>query len=207
MDALVGAFVLLTEAEQRLVVSAYRLLGEGAAVAPQVIAAVAGWSPAEVAARLGSWPGVYLDDEGRLVGLWGMACEAVSPHVLRLADRGAVWMWCALDPLFIVPLLVSTATVSSTCPTTGEAIHLRVGADGVQGVEPASTVVSFRMPEGPFDADVRQRFCHFVRFFASPDAAQAWVVEHPGAFWVPVAEAAQVGRRLAAGVFPALSGG
>lgn len=158
-------------------------------------------------ARLGSWPGVYLDHDGWLVGLWGMAAEAGSPHVLRIAGHGAVRMWCALDPLFIVPLLASTATVSSTCPMTGEAIHFGVGAEGVLGVEPASAVVSFRMPDARFDADVRQRFCHFVRFFASPDAAEAWFVEHPGAFWVPVAEAAQVGRRLAAEVFPALSGG
>lgn len=113
-------------------------------------------------------------------------------------------MWCALDPLFIVPLLGAPAVVTSTCPTTGEPIRLRVTATGVQALEPASTVVSLLVPDGPFDADVRQTFCHFVHFFASPAAADAWVAANPGGFWLPVADAAEVGRRLAAEAFPAI---
>jgi alkylmercury lyase len=206
VDALVDAFLPMTADEQRLVVSAYGLLAEATAVDLDVIADAAGWPLADVVARLGSWPGVYLDDHGRLVGLWGMAVEAVTPHQLRIGDQGPVWMWCALDPLFIVPLLASDAEVSSTCPTTGQPIHLRVGAHRLTVVEPASTVVSFLMPDGPFDADVRQTFCHFVHFFASPTAADVWVADHPGTFWVPAAVAAEVGRRLAAKAFPSLLG-
>jgi alkylmercury lyase len=204
VDALVRAFVVMTAAEQALVVTIYRLLAEGATAHRSGIASASGWPADEVDSRLRSWPGVFFDGDGAVVGLWGMTVEAVSPHQLGLAGHDPVWMWCALDPLFIVPLLGDDGEVSSICPTTGEAIHVRIGAEGALAVEPASTVVSFVMPDGPFDADIRQSFCHFVYFLASPTAADQWVAGHPGTFWVPVAEAAQVGRRLAARVFPAI---
>jgi alkylmercury lyase len=208
VDALVDAFGSMTPEEQRLVVTAYRLLSEGAPVALAVIAAASAWTPEGADARLRSWPGgAYLDGDGRLVGLWGMAVEAVSPHQARIADHAPVWMWCALDPLFIVPLLGPPgAEVTSTCPTTSEPIRLRIGPEGVSSVEPASTVVSFLLPDGPFDDDVRQAFCHFVHFFASPHAADRWAAAQPGAFWRPVADAAEAGRRLAARAFPAVTG-
>ena len=205
VDALVGAFGSMTAAEQPLVAAAYGLLAEGAPVDPAVIAGAAGWRSGDVEVRFGSWPGgVYLDDDARLVGLWGMAVEAVSSHELRVDGKQPVWMWCALDPLFIVPLLAADAQVTATCPTTGALIRLRVGSEGVEGLEPASAVVSFLIPDGPFDDDVRQTFCHFVHFFASPAAADAWIATHPGSFWLPVTDAAEIGRRLAGKAFPAV---
>jgi len=204
VDALIGAFLPLTAAEQRLVVTIYRLLSEGSAPDRAEIAGASGWPADEVDSRLRSWPGVFVDGDGAVVGLWGMAAEAVSAHRLRVDGRDPVWMWCALDPLFIVPLLGDAAEVSSICPTTGGPIHVRIGGDGAVAVEPASTVVSFVVPDGPFDADVRHSFCHFVHLFASPAAADRWVAEHAGTFWVPLSDAAQVGRRLATGSFPAI---
>ena len=205
VDALVGAFASMSADEQRLIVSAYRLLADGAPVESASLAAAAGWTPERVEARLRSWRGgAYLDGEGRLVGLWGMAVEAVSPHQAQIGHRAPVWMWCALDPLFIMPVLRPTgAEVTSTSPTTGEPIHLRIGPDGVSAVEPASAVVSFLLPDGPFDDDVRQAFCHFVHFFESPAAADAWTAQHPGTFWLRVSDADEVGRRLAARAFAA----
>ena len=205
MDALTRAFVPMSAAEQRLVVSAYRLLGEGLPVDPQDLADPTGWRREEVDAWLTSWPAVYLDAEGRVVGLGGIAVEAVSPHVLRIDGCEPTWMWCALDPLFIVPLLSVDSAVTSTCPTTGAAITLRLGSNGGVESEPASVVMSLLVPDGPLGADVRETFCHFVHFFASPAAAEAWVAEHPGTFWLPLAEAAHLGHRLALQAFPALS--
>jgi alkylmercury lyase len=205
VDAIAGAFIVMTGPEQRLVVTAYRLLGQGAPVDVAVLAGASGWAIDEVDARLRSWPGVYLDGSGRLVGLWGMAAEAVSQHVARLAGHGTVWMWCALDPLFIVPLLGEDATVNSTCPTTGDPIRLRVNATGVVTVEPVSMVVSLLLPDGPFDDNIRQTFCHFVHFFASPAAADDWITHHPGTFWLAMTDAAELGRRLARRAFPAVT--
>jgi len=205
VDALIGAFLPLTAAEQRLVVTIYRLLSEGAAADQAAIASASGWPDDEVDSRLQSWPGVFLDGDGHVVGLWGMAAEAVSAHQLSVAGQDPVWMWCALDPLFIVPLLGDGAEVSSTCPTTGAPIHLLIAGDGALSAEPVSTVVSFVRPDGPFDADVRQSFCHFVHFLASPAVADQWVAQRAGTFWMSVADAAQVGRRLAAGAFAAVT--
>jgi alkylmercury lyase len=103
-------------------------------------------------------------------------------------------------PLFIMPVLGSpVAEVTSTSPTGGP-IRLRIGPDGVSGVEPASAVVSILLPDGPFDDDVRQSFCHLVHFFGSPAAADAWTAQHPGTFWLPVADAR--GRASAGGPGP-----
>jgi hypothetical protein len=77
----------------------------------------------------------------------------------------------------------------STPPTTGS----------------SPALVSFLLPDGPFDDDIRQSFCHFVHFFSSPAAADVWAAAHPRTFWVPLADAAEVGRRLSAEAFPALT--
>jgi alkylmercury lyase len=206
VDALVGAFANMTADEQHLVVTAYRLLGGGAPVAVDVLAAAAGWSTADVEARLGGWPGgVYLDDNGRLEGLWGLAVQDVMPHWASLAGGAKVWFWCALDPLFILPALGSSAELHSVCPTTNQAIRVRVTPQEVTALEPASTVVSFLMPERDFTDEVRASFCHFVSFFALPEAADEYVAKHPGTFWVTLAEAGEVGRQLAARAFPELA--
>jgi hypothetical protein len=42
-------------------------------------------------------------------------------------------------------------------------------------------------------------------FFSSPAAADAWTAQHTRMFWLPVPEAAEVGRRLAARAFAATS--
>jgi alkylmercury lyase len=203
VDALVDAFATMTPEEQRLVVTGYRMLGAGAPVALAELAAAADWSIADVEARLKGWPGgVYLDDEGRLEGFWGLAVQDVMPHWATLAGGAKVWFWCALDPLFILPALGSSAELHSVCPTTHEAIHVRVTPEEVTALEPTSTVVSFLMPEKEFTDEVRASFCHFVSFFASPEAADEWVAKHPRTFWVPLAEAGEVGRRLTARAFP-----
>jgi hypothetical protein len=201
-EALLASFVPLTPDESRLVVTAYRLLAEGLSVDLSSLAEASGWELGEVRSRFGSWPGgVYMDDRGHLNGLFGMTVEPISSHQLRLEGRPPVWMWCALDPLFIVPVLGEQATVTSTSPVTGEPIEVYFGSDGtVRPVSP-STVVSMLTPEGPFDAEVRQTFCHFVHFFESPEAARAWTDRHPGTYVIDLSQAAAVGRHIAERAF------
>jgi alkylmercury lyase len=201
--ALVGAFLQLTAAEQRLVVAIYRLLSQGRPVATKAIADGAEWSLAEVETRLESWPGVFRGGGGHVVGFWGLATEQVSAHQLQVADGGTVWAWCAFDPLFIAPLLGREVAVTSQCPATGETVRLILDANDVRDLHPA-TVVSFLMPRGPFDADIRQTFCLFVHFLASPAAADDWTAGHPETFWVPMPDAIEVARLLTASVFPTI---
>lgn len=146
----------LTAAEAHLLVTAYRLLAKGRPVEPGVLADTSGWTLAEVDARLTSWPGVYRDDAGRLVGFWGLTTEPVSGHQLEVEDAGTVWAWCAIDPLFITPLLGTQVRVTSPCPSTGTTVRLTVDPGGVRDLDPPAAVVSFLVPERPFDAEVRQ---------------------------------------------------
>jgi hypothetical protein len=43
--------------------------------------------------------------------------------------------------------------------------------------------------------DVIERFCHFIHLFASREAAENWVREHPGTFVISIEDAFEVGRR------------
>jgi hypothetical protein len=69
-------------------------------------------------------------------------------------------------------------------------------------VDPVGAVISFLGPDGRFEADVREGFCHYVLFFASRVAGERWTGGHPGTFLVSVEEAAEIARRLARAVFP-----
>ena len=98
-----------------------------------------------------------------------------------------VTAWCALDPFLIAPLLNTTETiVRSTDPLTGEAITLTITPNGVRDVSPPTVVVSMLEPDGPFQADVVQRFCHCVPFFASPESGRQWTRDHPDTFLLTI---------------------
>lgn len=119
---------------------------------------------------------------------------------------GTAWTWCSYDTLFIAHLLGVTARVTSPCPITGDQVRLTVSPDGVSDVDPADAVVSLLNPDEPFDDNVRQTFCHYVLFFASPDAAERWIEDNPGTFRLPVTDAFDVARRQNAAVFPSVVG-
>ncbi len=204
--ALISSFVTLEADEQRLAQAVYRLLTTGHPAPPDAIAAEAGWHVGDVERLLGAWPAVFRDEDGAVVGFWGLTCEPITDHRMDIDGAGTAWTWCSYDPLFIAHLLGVTAHVSSPCPITGDTVQLTVSPSGVSDVMPANAVLSFLAPDAPFDDDVRQSFCHYVLHFASPDAAALWVGQHPGTFWLPVDDAFEVARRTNAAVFPALVG-
>jgi alkylmercury lyase len=204
--ALVRAFVKLTPAEQHLVAAAYQLLATGQPAQPAVIGQAADWNPADVTARLASWPMVYLDPDGRLVGLMGLSSRKVSEHRVEIDGLGVAWAWCALDPLFIIPVLATSARVTSKCPVTGETIRFTLGPDSMHDLTPNAAVVSALLPDAAFDEHVIQTFCHLVHFFASPTAAERWIAGQPNIFTIHAGEAAIIGRTLAHAVFPQTAG-
>jgi alkylmercury lyase len=115
-------------------------------------------------------------------------------HRIHLDGR-ELSTWCAWDTLFLPEPLGGTARVTSRCPVTGEEISLTVNRSGPTDVHPADAVVSFLVPETAFDENVIQSFCRFVHFFASPQAGERWIAEHPGTFLLSVADAFELGRR------------
>lgn len=137
-----------------------------------------------------------------MIGFWGLTITRLSPtHRLEVDGRN-LFAWCAWDTLFLPGILAVTARVESVCPTTGEAITLVVSPEGVVETSHPSAMVSFLVPDQAFDADVIQSFCHFVHFFASEDAGQAWTAKHPGTFLLSLEDAFELGRLVNALNFP-----
>jgi alkylmercury lyase len=189
---IVGAVPKLGPSERRIAIGLYRLLAEGRPVSPERIADTLNLSAGAVRETLSRWPGVYNDDAGRVVGFWGLSLSEM-PHRFKVDGR-ALYTWCAWDSLFIPGILGKTAKVESTDPVTGEKISLVVGQGGIQDLEPAETVVSFLEPNGVFDSDVIQSFCHFVHFFGSPKSGHRWTSTHKGTLLLSADQAYDLGR-------------
>jgi alkylmercury lyase len=194
VQALHSASRPLDAAEQRLAVALYRTLAEGEPVAAAELASRTGRSVQEVSATLDGWPNLFYDRHRQVIAFWGLALPEM-PHRLEVAGR-VLHAWCALDPMFIVPLLGEPARVKSTCPVTAQPVSLTVTPDGVGDLAPAGAVVSFLVPTTPWDDDVIASFCHYVLYFAAEEPGRRWMATHPGTFLLSVGQAFEVGRRF-----------
>jgi hypothetical protein len=195
-DAIAAAAVPVPvdERSRRIAVSLFELLTGGDPVTPAALAARAGVDEGLVVETLAGWPGVFRDDQGRVVGFWGLAIPEMG-HRFHAEGGKPIYAWCALDPFLIVPVIRRSAQVESTDPITGETITMTVTPEGVENVSPASAFVSFLVPNKPFDQDVIQNFCHYVLNFASRESAERWASQRDGIILLPVADAFQVGLR------------
>ncbi len=191
----VDVFPAMNLAQQRLALVLYRGLATGLPVEVSRLAESAELSRAEIERILHDWPGVFFDDEGRVVGFWGIAL-AEMPHRMRVNGR-TVFAWCAWDTLFIPRLLDLTVRVDSACPVTGEAIRLVVTPDRVEAIGRREIPVSFLTPDPEkIREDVTTSFCHYVFFFASPAAADEWVEANPGTFLLTLESAYSLGEAV-----------
>ncbi len=125
----VEAFPTMDEMEQHLALGLYRLLTKGAAVTHATLGQELGLDLATVDTILEKWPGLLHDDDGRIIGFWGLSIVD-TPHRLTINDQ-TVYTWCAWDALFIPHLLQTDAAVSSRCPTHNSKIRLTVTPQGV----------------------------------------------------------------------------
>lgn len=131
-----------------------RVLGFSALV--EGIARSGAISPEEFASKLGIEPsrakdifaefasmGVQIDEQGNAVAAALTARQ--TAHRIQVGGR-ELYAWCALDTLFIPGLVGEPADIESTCPTSGEAIRLRVSPDGACDYEPGGAVLSVLLP-------------------------------------------------------------
>lgn len=169
-----------------------RLLARGEPVPIEDLAAATGRTVDGVRQALADLPDTEYDEAGRIVG-YGLT-QRPTPHRFTVDGR-QLHTWCALDTLIFPTVLDRPADVESPCHATGTPVRVRAETDEVVDVEPATAAVSIVTPEQC--TSVRSAFCNQVHFFASPDAAQPWLAEHPDATVLPVAEAFTLGRRLA----------
>ncbi len=196
-DAIAQAMPAITARQLDLVLAAYRAMLAGKPSEIAAIAGDAGWASGEAASQLADWPGVYLDEANRLVGFWGLTVEPISTHLVT-TESGSSWAWCALDPLFILPLVGERGTVAARSEVTGTAVELDVAPDRTSSVSPGGDVyVSFLVPSGPFTNDVRLTFCDYVLYFNGKPAADRWTSEHAGTTAMPLDDAAAIGRAMA----------
>ena len=112
-DAIAQAMPPLTARQLDLVLAAYRAMLTGEPAEVTAIAARAGWDKNEAAAQLSDWPGVYFDENGRVIGFWGLTAAPISTHLVT-TEAGSSWAWCALDPLFIRAVILPPAIREST---------------------------------------------------------------------------------------------
>jgi alkylmercury lyase len=143
--------------------------------------------------------GVEVED-GAVVG----AALTLHPTGHRFRVRGNdLYTWCGFDALFLPIVLGEPAEVGSTCPVTGTEIRLTVEPDGsVSAARPATTVVGIVGEEvtsccsvaGPSSA-----ICAQMPFFASREAGQRWLPDHPGVAIVDLAGAREIARAYVGG--------
>ena len=199
-DRLAEAMPRLDASDQRIALTLIRELGIAAPVSVSRLATAAGLSAAQITDALGQLPGVFRDDQQLVVGFMGLTVNEMGRHRIHLDGR-ALSAWCAWDTLFLPQLLGETVKVTSRSPASGTEISLTVTPTGPADLQPADTVVSFLLPETGFAADVIQRFCHFVHFFASADDGNAWTAERPGTFLLSVDAAYRLGQLTNHAVF------
>src|SRR5712692_2019364 len=190
--AIAAATIDIDDQGRRIGIAVYDLLARGDPVTPAEIAAHAREPEAVVVATLKGWPGVFWDDEGRVVGFWGLAIPEMD-HRFHAENGKPMYAWCALDPFLIVPVIGRSARVESKDPVTGESITMTVTPQGIKELSPTTAVVSFLAPNKPFDFDVIESFCNFVLNFASRESAERWAAGRDGIVLLPTAEAFEVG--------------
>ena len=182
--------------DRRLARTLVRLLAGGEPVDTEHVGDALGIPTPEAAEAIARLPWVYRDEGDRVIGAWGMSVAdlAKTPHRLILNGQ-ELFAWCAADALFLPLVLGRSAQVASRCPTTGERIRLRVGPDGIGERSPRGTVLSLlRIGEDAPARDAITSFCHFIHFFASGDAAEAWIARHDGTFQVSLDDAFDLAR-------------
>ena len=151
-----------------------KLLATGKPVAIAELAAATNRPAEEVRQALAAIPDTEYDEDGRIVGQ-GLT-QRPTRHRFSV-DGVQLYTWCALDTLLFPTLLDKTAVVESVSPTSGTPVRIRVGADALTHVKPATAVVSLINPHDM--SSVRSAFCNQVHFFPSADDAQPWLENHP----------------------------
>jgi alkylmercury lyase len=170
------------------------LLADGHPVTVAALADLTGWSVEQVGTYLENarQSGVEVDGDA----IVGMALT-LRPTQHRFRVRGNVlYTWCGFDALFLPVVLEERAEVESRCPVTGAEIRLTVEADGKVSAATPSTaavaivgedVTSCCQVTGPGSA-----ICSQMPLFASREAGERWLIDHPGVAVVDLDDARRI---------------
>ncbi len=161
----------------RLFIAVLRRLSLGTPLNPEALAAIAEEInvPAEKLNDL-EWV-AEKNKESAIVGLAGLSLNEWN-HVFKVNGR-RLTTWCALDTLYLTPLLRQATEVETQDPHTKDPIRLSIGTDGKVDVTPKGVVLSIVVPsveeKGLQSAEqIWNAFCSYSHFFTSEDSALAW---------------------------------
>jgi alkylmercury lyase len=136
--------------------------------------------------------GCEFDGDSNLVGM--ILTQNPTPHRFRVDGRD-LYAWCALDTLFLPALLGQTAEVESICPISRRNITLTVTPEKIEACSLPEVTLSIMTAEccapGP-----QGDFCGQIFFFASEDAAAAWIGGRSGMEILSVNDAFTLARAV-----------
>ena len=175
LGAFPSEYINLSSEKQQISSKIYNLLSEGNPVSIEDVANSLGMNNVRVKSITDEWSGIYYNDDGNIIGYWGLAVEKMG-HRFKLDDK-TLYTWCAWDTLFIPQIIRKTAKIESRDPLTKEVITLTVAHDGgISAIEPSDAVISFMIPNTEkVRSDVIKNFCHYVHFFESRNSAEEWI--------------------------------
>lgn len=174
LSAFPDEYINLSREQQQIAFTIYDLLSEGNPVSIEKVADSLDMEKDRVKNITDNWEGIYYNDEGKIIGYWGLATEKMG-HRFKIDGR-TLYTWCAWDALFIPQIIGKTGEVESRDPGTKELVTLTVTpTDGVSKIEPAEAVISFMIPETEkVRSDVIKIFCHYIHFFELKESAEEW---------------------------------
>ncbi len=172
-----------------------RLLAGGAPVSREQLGAALGRPSEEVTEALRQFEDIVYDEDGCIVS----AGLSLLPTPYRFEVNGHVlFTWCALDTLIFPVWTQCSAQVSSSCPVTGQLIHLTATPERLEHLDLSTGVLSVLLQEGLATCcNIREAFCSFSHFFAERQVASNWLSQHPDAHLLPIEEAFTLGQKLA----------
>ena len=140
---------------------------------------------------------VVLDPGGTITGAYPFT-ERDTGHRVRLGDRLLNAM-CAIDALGAGAMYHMDATIDSTCPACGGAIHVETKRNGaaLAAFSPSGAVVWSGIQY--FDSCAAESLCTVIAFFCSDEHLVTWRdAKHPGGKGVRLSmdEGLQVGKAI-----------
>ncbi|MGH7860875.1 MAG: organomercurial lyase MerB [Candidatus Dormibacteraceae bacterium] len=168
-----------------------RMISKGSPITLQELADEGSLPVADLESMLRSQPGTDWDEAGRLVG-FGLTLRPTT-HRFTVAGR-VLYTFCATDALLFTHILGEPAVAESVCPVTSQPIRIDLTPGAVVSIDPPDAVVS-QILNPALLGDLRHNICDQGHFFASADAADGWMREHPEGQVLTVEEAFDRCRR------------
>lgn len=183
----------LTQEQGLLALAIYRGIADRGVVTTGELSSLTKKPAAEIDAYLNEVPGVFRDDDGNIVGFWGLTAAPVSNHQLIRKDK-TLYAWCAWDTLFLPALLGNTFTVRSLCAQTDKPIELLVSPTEILKASETDIYLSMLLPdETAFTQDIVGSFCHHIYFFKNKSAALAWAAQKEHIHLISLEDAFELG--------------